>query len=57
MVYVADRGNSRIVVLDNNLIQKAVYDTVGAPWAVCISEGPHQYLYSSNSFPTGNNFD
>jgi hypothetical protein len=57
MVYVADRGNSRIVVLDNDLNQKAVYDNVGAPWAVCISEGPHQYLYSSNSFPTGNNFD
>jgi len=57
MVYVADRGNSRIIVLDNDLNQKAVYDNVGAPWAVCISEGPHQYLYSSNSFPTGNNFD
>src|SRR5260221_2502720 len=57
MVYVADRGNSRIVVLDNDLNQKAVYDHVGAPWAVCISNGPHQYLYSSNSFPTGNNFD
>src|SRR5712691_947451 len=57
IVYVADRGNSRIVVLDNNLNQKAVYDNVGAPWAVCISQGPHQYLYSSNSFPTGNNFD
>ena len=57
MVYVADRGNRRIVVLDNDLNQKAVYDHVGAPWAVCISAGPHQYLYSSNSFPTGNNFD
>ena len=57
IVYVADRGNSRIVVLDNNLAQKAVYDNVGAPWAVCISQGPHQYLYTSNSFPTGNNFD
>jgi hypothetical protein len=57
LVYVADRGNSRIVVLDNDLNQKAVYDTVGAPWAVCISNGAHQYLYSSNSFPTGNNFD
>jgi hypothetical protein len=57
MVYVADRGNSRIIVLDNNLNQKAVYDTVGAPWAVCITNTPHQYLYSSNSFPTGNNFD
>jgi hypothetical protein len=56
-VYVADRGNSRIVVPDNDLNQKAVYDTVGAPWAVCISNGAHQYLYSSNSFPTGNNFD
>ena len=57
IVYVADRGNSRIVVLDNDLNQKAVYDNVGAPWAVCISLGPHQYLYTSNSFPTGNNFD
>jgi hypothetical protein len=57
LVYVADRGNSRIVVLDNDLNQKAVYDNVGAPWAVCISEGAHQYLYTSNSFGTGNNFD
>jgi sugar lactone lactonase YvrE len=56
-VYVADRGNNRIVVLDNNLNQKAVYDTVGSPWAVCITNTPHQYLFSSNSFPTGNNFD
>jgi sugar lactone lactonase YvrE len=57
LVYVADRGNSRIHVLDNDLNAKAMYDNVGAPWAVCISQGPHQYLYSSNSFPTGNNFD
>jgi len=56
-VYVADRGNNRIVVLDNDLNQKAVYDTVGSPWAVCITNTPHQYLFSSNSFPTGNNFD
>jgi hypothetical protein len=56
-VYVADRGNNRIIVLDNDLNQKAVYDTVGAPWAVCITNTPHQYLFSSNSFPTGNNFD
>ena len=54
IVYVADRGNSRIVVLDNDLNQKAVYDSVGAPWAVCISQGPHQYLYSSNSNPDNN---
>jgi hypothetical protein len=56
MVYVADRGNSRIQVLDNDLNLKTIYDNVGAPWAVCISQGPHQYLYSSNSFPTGNDW-
>jgi sugar lactone lactonase YvrE len=52
MVYVGDRGNARVVVLDNDLNQKAVYDGFGAPWGVCIStEGPQQYLYSSNSAP------
>jgi hypothetical protein len=57
LVYVADRGNSRIQVLDNDLNLKTMYDNVGAPWAICISEGPHQYLFTSNSFGTGNNFD
>jgi hypothetical protein len=42
LVYVADRGNSRMIVLDNDLNQKAVWDNIGAPWAVCISQGPHQ---------------
>jgi DNA-binding beta-propeller fold protein YncE len=52
MIYVGDRGNARIVVLDNDLNQKAVYDTIGAPWGICIStEGPRQYLYTSNSAP------
>ena len=55
-VYVADRGNNRIQVLDNDLNLKTIYDHVGSPWAVCISQGPHQYLYSSNSFPTGNDW-
>ena len=50
-VYVGDRGNSRIQVLDNDLNLKSIYDTVGAPWAVCVSGGAHQYLYSSNSWP------
>jgi DNA-binding beta-propeller fold protein YncE len=57
VVYVADRGNNRIIVLDNDLNQKAVYDSTGAPWAICISQGAHQYLYTSNSFSTGSNFD
>lgn len=54
-IYVADRGNRRIQVLDNDLNLKKIYDNVGAPWAVCITPGPHQYLYSSNSNPDNNN--
>ena len=50
-LYVADRGNRRIQVLDSDLILRAIYDQVGAPWAVCVTPGPHQYLYSSNSNP------
>src|SRR6266496_2084792 len=54
-VYVGDRSNSRIQVFDNDLTFKEIYDQVGAPWAVCITPGPHQYLYSSNSNPDSNN--
>ena len=50
-VYVADRGNRRIQVLDSDLTLRAIYDQVGVPWAVCISPGSHQYLFSSNSNP------
>ena len=48
-VYVGDRGNRRIQVFDNAGEFKKAYLNVGAPWAVCISPGPHQYLFSSNS--------
>ena len=48
-VYVGDRGNKRIQVFNNDGEFKTQYLNVGAPWAVCISPGPHQYLYSSNS--------
>jgi len=54
-VYVGDRSNARIQVFSNDLTFKAIYDQVGAPWAVCITPGPHQYLYSSNSNPDSNN--
>jgi DNA-binding beta-propeller fold protein YncE len=54
-IYVGDRSNSRIQVFDNDLNLKSVYDQVGAPWALCITPGPHQYLYSSNSNPDNNN--
>jgi DNA-binding beta-propeller fold protein YncE len=53
-VYVGDRGNRRIQVFDNDLNFKFVIDGIGAPWGICISPGPHQYLYSSNSNTTGN---
>jgi hypothetical protein len=53
-VYVGDRSNKRIQVFDNDLTFKALYDNVGAPWALCITPGPHQYLYSSNSNPDNN---
>jgi DNA-binding beta-propeller fold protein YncE len=48
-VYVADRGNKRIQVFDNNGTFKSQITGIGSPWAICISPGPHQYLYSSNS--------
>jgi DNA-binding beta-propeller fold protein YncE len=48
-VYIGDRGNRRIQVFDNDGGFKAQYTNVGAPWAICITPGPHQYLYSSNS--------
>ena len=54
-VYVGDRSNSRIQVFDNDLNFKAIYDQVGAPWAMCITPGPHQYLYTSNSNMDNNN--
>jgi hypothetical protein len=54
-VYVGDRGNARIQVFDNDLNLRAIYDNVGNPWAICISPGPHQYLFSSNSNPDNNN--
>jgi hypothetical protein len=48
-VYVGDRENRRIQVFDNDGNFKSMYLNVGAPWAVCITPGQHQYLYSSNS--------
>ena len=54
--YVADRSNRRIEVFDNDLKLKAIYDNVGTPWELCISPGPHQYLFSSNTFPDNNDY-
>jgi DNA-binding beta-propeller fold protein YncE len=52
MVYVADRSNNRIQVFDNDGNFKTQYMNVGTPGTLCITSGPHQYLYSANfNFP------
>jgi DNA-binding beta-propeller fold protein YncE len=50
-VYVADGGNKRIQVFDNSGTLKTQYTNVGTPAALCITPGPNQFLYSSNSNP------
>ena len=52
-VYVGDRNNRRIQVFDNEGTFKTMFTNIGAPWAICITPGPHQYLYTSNSNNTG----
>jgi sugar lactone lactonase YvrE len=52
LVYVGDRSNKRIQVFDNDGNFKTMYINVGAPWAICITPGQHQYLFSSNSTGT-----
>ena len=75
-VYVADRGNRRIQVIDpktNTFVREIRIDVPvppdahpwmgaqptgdaglmqsGAPWAICITPGPTQYLYAADAFP------
>jgi DNA-binding beta-propeller fold protein YncE len=52
-VYVADHGNRRIQVFDGDGNFGAEITGIGAPWAICISPGAHQFLYSSNSNDPG----
>jgi len=48
-LYVADAGNRRIQVLDSDGNFKSEIKNIGIPQALCITGGPTQYLYSSNS--------
>src|SRR6202163_4938782 len=48
-VCVADRSNFRYQVLDNDLKPKREITNLGVGWTVCISAGPHQYAFLSNS--------
>jgi len=50
-VYVADAGNRRIQVFDSEGTYKTQFLNEGTPSAICITPGPRQYLYSSNSNP------
>jgi DNA-binding beta-propeller fold protein YncE len=51
LVYVADQGNRRIQVFDADGNFKTQFLNVGTPSALCITRGPRQFLYSSNSNP------
>jgi sugar lactone lactonase YvrE len=50
-VYVGDGANKRIEVFDADGNFKTQYTNVGNPEALCITPGPNQVLYSSNSNP------
>jgi len=47
-IYVADRGNRRIQVFDPDLNPVKIIANVGAPWSVCMTPGPTQYLFSGD---------
>jgi len=53
-VWVADRTNNRYQELDNDLKPLKSYTNLGTGWTVCVSSGPHQYVFASNSNPNGN---
>ncbi|OFW48953.1 MAG: hypothetical protein A3G77_05160 [Acidobacteria bacterium RIFCSPLOWO2_12_FULL_68_19] len=53
-VYVADRDNRRIQVFDTEGTFKTQFRNVGSPWAICVTPGPRQFLYVSNSNPPNN---
>jgi DNA-binding beta-propeller fold protein YncE len=48
-VYVADTGNKRIQVFDGDGTFKTQFTGIGNPAAICITPGPRQFLFSSNS--------
>ena len=50
-VYAADGGNKRIQVFDNDGKFKTAFNNVGNAQALCITKGPNQVLYVSNSNP------
>src|SRR3990170_2930016 len=47
-IYVGDRSNRRIHVLDSELNPIRMITTAGQPWTMCVSPGPTQYLFSGD---------
>jgi hypothetical protein len=50
-IYAADGGNRRIEVFDNDGNFKTAFTNVGNAQALCMTKGPNQMLYVSNSNP------
>jgi DNA-binding beta-propeller fold protein YncE len=50
-VYVGDRENNRIQVFDGDGNFQKQFTGIGSPWAICITPGPNQVLYTSDSRP------
>ena len=50
-VYVGDRTNRRIQVFNGEGQFLRAITGVGEPWAICITPGPNQVMYSSDSRP------
>jgi DNA-binding beta-propeller fold protein YncE len=50
-VYAADGGNKRVQVFDNDGVFKTAFASVGNAQALCITKGPNQLVYVSNSNP------
>lgn len=47
-IYVADRANRRVQVFTPDLKPVRIIEGMGAPWTVCTSPGPTQYLFSGD---------
>jgi hypothetical protein len=54
-VYVGSRSDQRIVVFDNDLNYKTVFDQYGAPWSLCVGPAKNPFLWTSNSNPDSQN--
>ncbi len=50
-IYVGDRENNRIQIFNTDGEFLKAWTNLGAPWAICITNGPKPVIYSSDSIP------